>query len=41
MTYTAPVSEMRFMLDHVLGADRLARSVPYVRAFAWCEGGIV
>ncbi len=32
MTYRAPVSEMRFLLDHVLGADRLAGTERYAEA---------
>ncbi len=32
MTYRAPVSEMRFLLDRVLGADRLAATERYAEA---------
>ena len=32
MTNTAPVSEMRFVLDHVLGADRLAATTMFAEA---------
>jgi acyl-CoA dehydrogenase len=34
MTYRAPVAEMRFLLDHVLGADRLAATERFAEATA-------
>ena len=34
MSYTAPVSEMRFLMDHVLGAGRLAATERFAEATA-------
>ena len=32
MSYRAPVTEMRFLLDHVLGAGRLAETERFAEA---------